>query len=174
MRRNKGRLSGFTLIELLVVISIIGFLATVATVMLNSARIRSRDILRIATLKQIYKQIVILGNGDAADMTGCVRVPGPGGLGNIYELETCTGIATEHVSFTKFIDPYQQATDYCSSEPGITKPCKYSIGMPQGAAMSTNNFMVCTYLEGSVDSWSGLIKIDQTGMITNGCPLSFS
>ncbi|MBI4120581.1 MAG: type II secretion system protein [Parcubacteria group bacterium] len=47
--KNKG----FTLVELLVVITIIGILATVVLVSLNSARVRARDIKRVADVRQI-------------------------------------------------------------------------------------------------------------------------
>jgi len=47
--KNKG----FTLIELLVVISIIGLLASIVLVSVNSAREKARDSKRVAELKQI-------------------------------------------------------------------------------------------------------------------------
>ena len=51
MTKNKQK--GFTLIELLVVIAIIGVLSSVVLASLNTARQKSRDATRIATLKQI-------------------------------------------------------------------------------------------------------------------------
>lgn len=45
--------SAFTLVELLVVIAVIGLLATIVAVSVNNARTKSRDVKRIADLKQI-------------------------------------------------------------------------------------------------------------------------
>jgi len=49
--------SGFTLIELLVVIVIIGILATVTMVALNSSRANARDAKRVSDLKQIVNSV---------------------------------------------------------------------------------------------------------------------
>lgn len=50
---GKNKDSGFTLIELLVVISIIGLLASVVLVSLNSARAKGRNVKRLADMKQL-------------------------------------------------------------------------------------------------------------------------
>ncbi|MFA6322920.1 MAG: prepilin-type N-terminal cleavage/methylation domain-containing protein [Candidatus Buchananbacteria bacterium] len=44
---------GFTLVELLVVIAIIGILATLSTVSLNVARVKSRDARRLSDVSQL-------------------------------------------------------------------------------------------------------------------------
>ncbi len=45
--------SGFTLIELLVVISIIGLLSSIVLTSVNSARVKARDVRRLADVRQI-------------------------------------------------------------------------------------------------------------------------
>jgi prepilin-type N-terminal cleavage/methylation domain-containing protein len=46
------RMKGFTIIELLVIVAIIGLLATLALVSINSSRAKARDALRIHTMGQ--------------------------------------------------------------------------------------------------------------------------
>lgn len=52
--KNKSRVTGgFTLIELLVVIAIIGLLSTIILAPISSARMKARDVRRIADMNQI-------------------------------------------------------------------------------------------------------------------------
>ena len=68
---------GFTLIELLVVVAIIGLLASVVTVSLNSARAKGRDAQRKENLKQL-ETALRLYNLDYSDYPHCG--PYSGGL----------------------------------------------------------------------------------------------
>ncbi|HAS80751.1 MAG: General secretion pathway protein G [Candidatus Nomurabacteria bacterium GW2011_GWE1_32_28] len=65
--KNKSNKKGFTLIELLVVVAIIGVLASVIMVSLNSARAKSRDARRMRDIQEIHNaiELYITTNGYA-------------------------------------------------------------------------------------------------------------
>src|SRR3989344_2111695 len=71
--------TGFTLVELLVVIAVIGLLASVMLVSLNSARINARDSRRIADINQLYKALEFYYDDNQGLMPECDDVGYTGG-----------------------------------------------------------------------------------------------
>jgi len=71
---------GFTLIELLVVISLIGLLASVILVSLNSSRVKARDTVRKQTLRQLQKGLEFyynqIGSYPVTPVNCCSSEPG--------------------------------------------------------------------------------------------------
>lgn len=63
---QKRNQKGFTLIELLIVVAIIGLLATLAIVSLNTARQKANDTKRIADLKSMQTALELYWNGTGA------------------------------------------------------------------------------------------------------------
>ena len=76
----------FTLIELLVVISIIGLLASVVLVSLNSARFKARTTKRLADIRQIQKALEMY-----YDQNSSYPVSPSDGQGNWAGLYSCWG-----------------------------------------------------------------------------------
>lgn len=71
--KNSGGFGGFTLIELLVVVAIIGILASMVIIGLNSTRRLARDARRTADLRQIQSALELYFNS-------CSIYPGGGAL----------------------------------------------------------------------------------------------
>lgn len=96
--------AGFTLIELLVVVSIIGLLASIVLVSLNSARTKARNAKRNADIEQLAKAFIL-----SYDNTG--TWPGVDGQWACISL-TCPGGTTAVAAVDAAIAPYiQKPTD---------------------------------------------------------------
>lgn len=95
MHINKKNTSGFTLIELLVVIAVIGIISGVVLQSLSSARIKSRDAARLATIDQLQKAFEV-----SATVKETNQLPHSTGyvcLGSIA-LPLCGGVADSNIN----------------------------------------------------------------------------
>ena len=63
---------GFSLVELMVVIAIIGVLSTMAILALDNSRIKSRDVKRVADIKQLSTALELYYNRDGSYPTTLV------------------------------------------------------------------------------------------------------
>ena len=143
---------GFTLIELLVVISIIGLLATLAVVSLNSARAKARDAQRVSDVKQISTalEMYYASNGD---------YPVCGSYSADIAVSACTGLDLD-AELSSFNDP--KDSEVCVN--GSTG-CNYTF-----TVMGNDGYEICFALEsGSGRLGDGLNKITTGGMLSPGC-----
>lgn len=102
---------GFTLIELLVVIAIIGLLAGIVVSSLNSARVKSRDAVRLASLKNVASALALYFN----DHNDTYPDPNYGGApwGVMWTDQIMTAL-------NGYISPFQDPLYNAATNPGAT------------------------------------------------------
>ena len=147
------RESGFTLIELMVVISIIGIMATLVVVGLNSARSKSRDYKRLSDVSEIAQGL------DLYEISNPSSVINNCNKGSVTT--ACQDIGD--VQWGNYKDPL--GTLACTS--ASNAPCQYSIGI---STPKTDNYEICFYMESSsVIGGPGVYRRTQGGNFSPGC-----
>jgi len=122
---------GFTLIELLVVVAIIGLLATMSIVALNTARAKARDAKRVGDVKQIQTALELYYN-DNSGYPGTMASLTPAYMGQV---------PTAPTPFDSPCTTGNNAYTYASSV-NTTYTLTYCLGaatggLPAGAATAT-------------------------------------
>jgi len=135
---------GFTLIELLVVIAIIGILATVVLVSMNIARVKARDIRRVADFKQVSLALEIYHDTN-------IRYPGVTGCSN--------------ANWDTMADALESSGLITAVPNDLVDSDNYVYMYGANSATSAQSYTLRAYLE---DEDSPILNADADGII-NGC-----
>ena len=133
---------GFTLIELLVVVAIIGVLATVVSVSVNTARLKSYD----ATVKTEMAQLRTIMNQENTDTGSYSAIKsgsnGGGGVGWLSAAAVCTGFTGTYAIRAKSVcDALVKATGSA-----CTTGCVWFGFVNVGGYDDTQKFSIMSYL----------------------------
>lgn len=137
MPTKQKQQEGFTLIELLVVISIIGLIATLGMVALNSARVKGKDAKRMAAMTQLQKAMELCADAQGGSYTSPSNCCGSWAAGNnnVYQ---CGALLTTYITnLSIFRDPSNVSGDCDGTN---TSPCEYRFAAQPAASGYTVNF----------------------------------
>lgn len=157
---------GFTLVELLVVVAIIGLLAGIATVSVNSVRSKARDARRVADIKQIQNALELYYSGSGT-------YPNPGadltlGTGTALALSNAASGFTDtdaaNIGAEVYLNPVPK-------DPQNTGAFIYTFKVPTGAtdalkaAAATKDYSITFQLESGTGSFvSGKYTATSSGL----------
>ena len=152
--------TGFTLIELLVVIAIIGVLASIVLVFLSSARAKSRDAKRVATLQEMQKalELYYADNGKYPTYaSGCIPTWQCWANTTTNNAGAGTGpmLLSNYLDMTKINDPLQKDNGSACGRPAGAGSYLYTYYSDNG-----QRYMLATALEnppaaGSANYYTG-------------------
>ncbi|MBL8029756.1 MAG: prepilin-type N-terminal cleavage/methylation domain-containing protein [Candidatus Doudnabacteria bacterium] len=137
--KPKQKQKGFTLIELLVVISIIGLLASVVLVSLNSARQKSRNAKRLADANQIAKGLEIFYNQALSYPTGT------GAVGGTYTVAGGAVMGSSLLQAVNSLGTFNMTPTFMTSVPTAPTPADGSCDASNNRYMYEANSSGTTY-----------------------------
>jgi prepilin-type N-terminal cleavage/methylation domain-containing protein len=140
MKINNNKLTGFTLIELLVVVAIIGILASVVIVNLNSARAKGQD----SAIKQQLAQLRSSGELYYDTTNGY-------GTSNVAIVDCPTTAATFANSFFGSVD-VNNALTKIQSDSGQTLKCALG-GKPVTGTLGAQSWVTFAKLRSQTGFW---------------------
>lgn len=149
----------FTLVELLVVVAIIGLLAGIAVISVNSLRIKGRDTRRIGDLKQLYKLMAIYADDtEGATLGTCTT-------GSVIQL--CEKPANPAPALPFDFKTFKDPTGTLACTATSTSPCQYAMGKTP----KTDEYEICFFLEtnNTAAGDRGLYHMIADGSILPGC-----
>jgi prepilin-type N-terminal cleavage/methylation domain-containing protein len=173
------RARGFTLIEILVVTAIIGILASIVLVALNSTRNKGRDAQRAAQLIEMGKAIALFDSDPP--LSFYTASGGSTKCGAYTDVTLCqwlgAGSGVTNDNFASYKDPITPGTPCLGVISGTPSggTCQYSISnMNGGTNPTTQNYEICIWIETpSISGFTnpGLYRIDSSssGSIRFGC-----
>lgn len=165
---------GFTLVELLVVVGIIGVLASVSIVSLNSVRQKGRDAKRISEVKQMQSGLeAYFTNAGSYPVQGTAAAPVTLGAVNFDALCTAgfaaSGAGCPNAFMQKVSKDALSGTAVPGANPAGTYDYKYHSADSAGADCAVGpcpSYEIDLYLEAGTGTYAGgkLTKVTPSGI----------